>query len=309
MIGFLWLVSDLQGIVDPSHTEAIQSILSRYQRTFTLLEIGTDVRYLAALPYQKHMVGEVIALGQEEHTILRTVLPRYPSSISVMIPPVLTYRMLETLSRCEHFDVVIAHDLSSYGDIPSKKLIAVLVSLGEHVFMIPSSESHQEAMQGYTCMVHGLPERQALYLSVRPKKGFDLARYTQYKAPASMPRYLVSSSYTHKEFYKDGLMYPVPWIHGINLVTFCMFHGIHPDDEELRRQLVRCRERCQDHNDLVIGNFILQGCRLFPIDSKDDRRCADPYRFINVLLNAFKRNNRRLINPQEWIDTYYHQLV
>jgi hypothetical protein len=224
-----------------------------------------------------------------------------------MVPPQLTVDMLSRLSRCEHFDIVLVHDISSSLAADYAHLVSVLTSLGDHVFMAVESEKYDEHLKRreISCVVSGLPEKPSLYLSHLPKKGLDLARYTQNKARSLKPRYTVHSTYQHKQFFKEGLSGPVPWVHGINLVTFCMFHGVYPHDQVLRNELALLRQQSEDHNDAVIGNFILQGSRLLQIDSKDPRRNADPYNLLNAALDAFKRGNARLTDPQGWINGYY----
>lgn len=306
----LFVVQIVHGKLDPAHVDAVTAVISNYQRPFTLLEIGEQSSiYLAELPYQKRLIGELVSIGGDADALIRQVQPIYKTSVSIMVPPQLSLDMLDILSRCEHFDVVIVHDLSEYFTLPAQRIIATLTSLGDYVFMCAESEVFEKALQRNTrisCVAKALSTGPSMYLSSIPKTGLDLARFTQMKSPASKRRYEVHSTFNHKEFYKEGLPYPLRWVHGINLVTFCMLYGVYPGDDVLRKELLRLRKTCDDHNDIVLGNCILQGCRLFPIDTKDTRRNADPYNLLNAGLRAFKRGNTRMHNPQAWIDNYYN---
>ncbi len=302
----------LFGSLNPAHADAVMSVLKKYKRPYTLLEIGNDTcSYLQELPFLKRMVGAAIVLQGEVDEFVHTIQRRYPHTVSVMAPRSLTLSMLETLGRCEHFDVVIVHDISTSIPVPYRRLIAVLTALGDHVFISVESAEHEQILkkssrirQAVSCSC----DTPSLFLSTHQKKGLDLARYTQVKSRSSQPRYEVISSYQHKEFTKKGLQYPLTWIHGINLVTFCMLYGVYPNDQVLRSQLRGFRKSLGEHNDLVLGNFILQGTRLFPIDSHDARRNADPYELLNAALEAFKIGNTRLNDPKSWIDEYYQNV-
>ena len=91
-------------------------------------------------------------------------------------------------------------------------------------------------------------------------------------------------------------------------MTFTMLYGVYPNDTQIRREIRRLRKTCSEHNDFVIGNIILQGNRLIPIDFSDNRRDADFYDCVEAALNAFKRGNNRLEDPREWIGEYYQDI-
>jgi len=217
--------------------------------------------------------------------------------------------MLEMLGRCEHFDVVIVDDISSVVATPLSRLVAALVNLGDHVFMLAESESYEAVLSRSAKIKKIGSNSSALFLSNKPKKGLDLARYTQKKDPSKKgPRYKITSTFRKKEFIKKGLRYPTRWISGINLVTFTMLYGVYPADAHLRREIRRLRKTCFKHNDFVIGNILLQGNRLIPIDFSDIRRNANFYDCVESVLKAFKRGNYRLENPHEWIADYYEEI-
>lgn len=120
-----------------------------------------------------------------------------------------------------------------------------------------------------------------------------------------MPRYRVISNFKEKFFDKDALDKPLRWVDGINLITFALLKGVYPTDKMIRQQIIKAEKTHSQHNDLVLGNFILQGDRLIPIDVNDKRRDANLNKCIKAALRAFKEGNTRHKNPQQWIRAYY----
>ena len=59
---------------------------------------------------------------------------------------------------------------------------------------------------------------------------------------------------------------------------------------------------------MVLGNIIMQGERLIPIDCYDERRDADFTKCIACALAAFKEGNIRHTNPEKWIREYYESV-
>lgn len=297
--------------IPPSHAQEITKATGRYHRQYTVLEIGKgDCPYLTELSLSR-AVGAAVLLEGDADTLVRKVKDSN-RPLSVMAPPKLTIRMLETLGRCEHFDVVIVHDISSCVDTPLPRLISALTKLGDHLFVEAESPEFEKLLLKSTRIKKVVP-RSATYPSLyayhTKKRGLDLARYTQAKYYSGEPRYSITSSPYAKEFYKEGLEYPLKWIHGINLVTFVMFYGVYPTDAILRKQFLAFRQSHEEHNDLVIGNMILKGTKLYPIDMADSRRDADLYQCITTALRYFRKGNTRLKDPQVWIDGYYEDIV
>ena len=133
----------------------------------------------------------------------------------------------------------------------------------------------------------------------------DIARYTQKDhAINTQPKYHVKSSFTEKYFSKKALEHPLKWVDGINLVTFAMLRAFILKIVILENGC--CHEKNHPkHNDLVLGNIIVQGEVLIPIDLNDSRRDADLHRCISSALKAFKEGNTRHRNPERWMQDYY----
>lgn len=292
----------------PSSLADIQEVISRYRREITVLELGKHT--YSYLPYllSSQGVGAAIVVDGDQEKLYVQIQTSGHGRTALMTPTTLTVEMIEQLGRCEHFDVVIVHDITTYVTAPHERLIAALIALGDYVFLEAECPAYEAALKSSSLRQLGVASHYpSLFLSHKVKKHLELARYTQQPTSESR-RYEVQSTYLTKKFNKKGLPYPLRWIHGINLVTFIMFQGIFPDDSCIRMQLKNFKTVYADHNDLVIGNLILQGTRLIPIDMDDRRRGVRAARCLTTALRFFGEGNKRLLDPQLWIDCYYQAL-
>jgi len=102
----------------------------------------------------------------------------------------------------------------------------------------------------------GIQQNTAWYYFAGNKKGLDIARWDVKAPESSTPRYEIISTFTEKMLRKGS--FNSTWHPGINLMT-----GLHLGFYYLK------------HNDLVIGNFIMTGKTIVPIDFNDPRRNID----------------------------------
>ena len=145
-----------------------------------------------------------------------------------------------------------------------------------------------------------------IFYSYKKKTQLERARFTQtFKPSEARPTYRITSDFSTKSFSKGPLFKPTPWIHGINMVTFVMCSGVYPTDVMIRKRIAALRNAHLEHNDLVIGNIIMQGDKLIPIDFNDTRRSGNSVSCIAAALQAFHEGNRRLKDPTRWINDYY----
>ncbi len=294
---------------DAGHIDAIYQVLNNYKREATILEIGKGAsEYTLELPDNHTRIALLVQGGAPQ--LINKIKKRQIHSITVLAPDTLTVKALEILGRCEHFDVVIVHDISSIVQDTSPCLINALIKLGEYVFMRADSQSLEEALRDtdhIRQVVQRTDDTAPLFLSHCPKPGIDLSQYRKArKYPPSEKgfRYKLESTFSHKYFLKDRDN-PLPWIHGINLVTFVMLQGVYPTDESIKKWFLSFEETYPYHNDLVLGNVIVRGDKLDPIDFEDLRRYANLSNCIHAAVQAFNKNDRHNTDPNEWIADYY----
>lgn len=273
----------------------------------TVLEIGrSTIEYAFSLASLPKIVWIALMLEGNVHEVLEHIKNEHLSNVTVLNPRYAQYDVFFNLSRCEHFDIVIVHDIFDLIQSKKEQLIDVFIKLGDYVFFQTGHKEIEGILRKKRIVQVAVAEQSSLFLSHKPKVSLDIARYTQKDRPVrTHPKYHITSTFTEKLFYKKELEQPTKWVEGINLITFGMLKGIYPDDGAIRRELVGLKKTHADHNDLVLGNIIVQGERLVPIDFHDERRDADCKQCIAAAIHAFKDGNIRHSNPEKWIREYY----
>lgn len=286
--------------------QTVGATIRPYKRRITVLEIGTSVpTYTPIISTNYNTICVVMLLdGAQEY--VRTLNRSMQSTITLLAPTRLNLEALSILGRCEHFDMVIVHDIHAHiKDATHAAIVDAYLKLGEHLFIEVSKPLVEQEMVKRRMKLVARDGSTALYQSYRKKPGLDIARFSQKdRTRSTKPRYTIESTLEDKLFSKKGLDEPTRYIAGINLVTFVMLNGIYPEDMSIRKQL-SAMNRKYDHNDLVLGNIVVQGNKLYPIDFNDKRRDADVQHCITAALKAFKTGNTRQRNPERWMQEYY----
>lgn len=279
----------------------VKKLLRQYTREVTILEIGyKKCPYLDSF---MELPGQTIGLyiGGIPQKVLKTALQTRPSRLLLLSPVSNTYDLLFSLGCCEHFDIVIVHDLR-LDESAYKPCITAFLRLGDHLFVEAASTEQARICSSFGMTAQGTSQGLCLFYKHKQKTTLEKARFTQ-PSPSKIP-YHIESSFSTKMFSKGPFFQAIPWIHGINMVTFIMLSGIYPSDSMIKKQLVTFEKLYSNHNDLVLGNMIIRGNTLVPIDFEDERRSGKASKCINAALSAFNRGNR-LKNPQKWINDYY----
>ncbi len=293
-----------------NYLSAIGDVMKKFKRRVTVLEIGrTQAEYSLTLAkiYKTACVAFLFDGGSQ--SLVQQIKADEYANVTVLAPRGIHHESLVTLGRCEHFDVVIIHDISSYIHANGAKILDAFTKLGDYVFIETSHHGMQNELKRKRIPLVAQNGNTALYLSYKPKTSLDIARFTQKEHPINRhPKYHIKSSHNEKYFIKKNAERPVKWVDGINLVTFAMLRGVYPDDFLIRKQLADMKKRHSDHNDLVLGNIIVQGERLVAIDFHDERRDADAQKCLAAALRAFTEGNQRQKNPEKWIREYYESV-
>ena len=282
--------------LDPAHLSAVSKVIKRYKRLITVLEIGKSCEYIPQLA-EKEIIGIALIVG--DTCSGGTCLPK---NTTVLAPQELTLGQLTMFAQCEHIDVVIVHDSTLLIKGPLASLVGTLINLGEHIFIEAETSTLEEVLLQSALMNKVVEEGTPLFYSYKPKKYLTYTRFTQ-KRP-SQTQYKVESTYKTKQFIKEEAN-PLPWVHGINLVTFVMLNGIFPTNDRIKQQFLSFRTTHPQHTDLVLGNIIVQGDNLIPIDLTDARRRAPLSWCITAAVRAFDKSRE---DPRKWINEYYKML-
>lgn len=300
--------NERSGVKNYTIDNALESLIKEYKRPITILEIGlreTPVIFQYAVNQNIVCIGMLIEGGEGE--AMSALVRKGYRNMMILAPHNIAQKDLETLGQCEHFDIVIVHDITLCLPFNLPRTVDALLSLGDHCFVDVQAESIIADIQ----KKHFLKRRNGEhFLHIHTPKAFlDRARFTQKQQMIKPKPYKIRSTYTEKFFSKSTRRRPTRWIEGINLVTFAMLKGVYPADARIRQQIKLIEKSYPEHNDLVLGNIIVQGDKLIPIDMGDKRRNADINHCVTAAMHSFKAGNKRLVNPERWIKSYYNSFV
>ncbi len=315
LVGAPLRAESIQPVRELHHSSAVTNLLEKFTRRVTILEIGrTEAPYTLSLAGESKAIWVSLLAAGGGQDVVREVRKRALHNVTVLAPTRVDYTLFETLGRCEHFDVVIVHDLFPLIQGDYARYVKALCALGDYVFIESSiHELLEELKKSEISLVSNASKESSvssLFLSDKPKVNLEVARFTQRlrRRKRMVPRYRVISDFHEKFFLKRSHGKRVRWVDGINLVTFVMLKGRYPFDALLRQQIMKAEKMHPDHNDLVIGNFVVQGDRLIPIDFGDHRRNESFSACIGAVLLAFQEGNSRLSDPGKWMRSYYEYL-
>lgn len=289
----------------------IESFARNYRRPFTVFELCDSLdnaQLLTMLDHERSLTLVVCAL--EPHQKLNDRIMSYQNLI-VVNPPYTTVAMLNMLARCEQPDLVVVHDVPAYCEPLFKQYMDHILRLGDYC-MLDFTTSHADAMQQcmndkrFVSLVHHDHDTGGMLLFKTHKEGLAKARWTskmKRKNPERI-RYHVQSDFEHKTMIKDIDFHAIEsnWERGINLITFVMLYGIYPTDAMIMRQLKMLKSI--NHNDLVMGNLLIQGRRIVPIDFNDKRRNIRSDICVDALLKVFQLHDLRMQSPERFMNEY-----
>lgn len=288
-------------------TEYIKTFLTQYSRPITFLELGVESRYTGALAAQRDAVGVMYSMRASvgkmiAHKLAATQL----SNIVVLNSDQFGTHELETIGRCEHFDVSIIDEETFLG-FSIAQALPHLLHLGDYLFCIVSAETAELILKTAQEMAIAViiddiaNSNKKICRCDSLKKGLDIARWNMYGVHSSnYTRYTICSSFSSKTLRKSSTH--TPWIPGINMVTFIGCRGILPTDDDIMRMINRMKKI--EHNDLVLGNMIVQGNTLALIDFDDARRYIRQRKCLRLAQWFFKSGIRFNRTPEDALHEY-----
>lgn len=283
--------------------EAMQALLIEYKRPYTVLDIGSSDPKKNFI-YAQNPKATLISLPTAGHdSAFLKIIGSALKNIVLLKPECINTALIERLGRCEYPDIVIVHELPEIkkGD---SQFIGALLSLGDFL-CIKACKKNIEAcisvIQNYyadKCDI--LKVDTDFCLMHTPKKGLDIARWNLVGKPKSVtPRYIVNSNFAEKKLIKKDIV--TDYVQGFNLLTCTMLQAIYPTDKIIRAHIEPLKKL--NHKDLVIGNFVVQGEKIVPIDFNDARRRGDAERCVKAALYFFS-HDRRFKNMKKSLKKY-----
>ena len=304
--------------------QIINSILSKYSRPFTMLDIGAAQGYYsfrAAFSYPKSAF--VMIEGNNEHypfvgsQLFDLCQANTSLNNIMMLNKALTIQHARRLSECEHFDVVLALNIIHWFGESWKEIVDIILNMGSNIIIetppqeaiiSDKSNQHRYEIENYllskNALVIGEVHRHTSDVSAKiylipAHKGF-LERKTWLIPLMKEKTHLIEADFDKKSLFKK-LNYPADtyqkndWIPGINLVTFKMYNGTYPTSAMLKCLLADARD--ESHNDWMINNMILQGNKLQLVDFNDPtHNPGGPGGGYNASIQELYDNHRMLMD-------------
>lgn len=269
--------------------EAIHDLMGRYHRAVTVLEVGrSSEAYLFTLA--KRYPGSYILMDRKLSQSAEQLEELFYKNIVFLHPPKIDTGLIAELGKCEHFDVAIIHQGDHLFD--SEQIFAsslqLLLALGDHIFVEIPQHLVAVAKAVHACDVVQTSATSCFCYFEMHKTCITKARWTA--AEEGTTSYGIVSNFEEKRMAKQSTGTTSTWIPGINLLTFLMLRGVYPTDDMMREQLKTFKHI--DHNDLVIGNMVVQGRQIVPIDFADKRRNISPEVCIKAALKTLIKDKR-----------------
>lgn len=303
------------GYADPSFYKEVVTFAQKFQRQISILEIVEDeVKYSFSLSRNcPNAAICIILLNGNGNLITKAIEGNGYRNITLCEPNLELGEILSTLPRCEHFDIVIIHDaVKKIFNNNSLESLRSVFNMGDNTFIEAKNKFWTQIFsdQLYRDRLQIVKSKNKINFAHYqcPRESLNIARWTQKQIDKNRSNYRITSNFKTKKFNKIGLESPIDWKSGINLVTFIMLRGLYPSDDSVTKQLQKIQERFPDHNDLVLGNFIVRGCKLDAIDFNDKRRKSNSKYCISKALAVFDRRKRRFYDPEQTIQNYYNEI-
>jgi hypothetical protein len=274
----------------------VHSILQRYKRPFTLLDIGAAQGYFSMRAAE--IYPESVFVMMEGSNAVYPQISKQLGSICelnhhlgnlIWLDKPLILEDLKNIRTCEHFDVVLLLNIVHWFPNQWKEIIDIVYSMS-HLTILevppiePSLPSEQlqlrKQIHAYLSTlasesVQGVPRHTHLslyttYYILENKGPFSIHRTSLIHPAYGDRQHWIHCDYKTKQLQKIDqvapfLNYTSDWQPGINLITYLMLQGAHPSREEITQVL----PVEYAHRDWMLNNMILQGRRLVLIDMND----------------------------------------
>lgn len=293
-----------------SNYQHIESLVNKYTIGVTVLEIANseDTLYSFELAKMSNCVCIILLMNYGANSVIQRIKKDNIKNIIVLEPRDLDGQMINALSKCEHIDVSIVHDYFEHFQSFWKSTADLFLNLGNHVFFEIDYDHATDMLSYKNPQLRMIENRfnKLLFYYQTEKKFLEIARFTQFnKARSYTQNYEIKSDFNEKLLLKKNPETITPWIAGINLITFVMMRGVYPTDDIIRSEIINIEKAYPYHNDLILGNMVIQGHTIIPIDFNDKRRSASMPKMLTRAINFFNGDNWRLKNPAEKINKYY----
>ena len=281
--------------------EIVKSIAERYDRPFSVLDIGANLGYFG-FRLMEDFDCQVTFI--EGHPTYADALEEQckQNQAGILLTRHFNQEDLRLLGEVEHFDIVLALSVVHHiqGDV--NKTCRLIEKLGDHViFEMPNEknacgqrqvhawyagDNWEHIGSGESHLLDG--KKRPIYLSQQSRETMG-ARYIG--VPAGHPTTVrIESDYERKRIsWRNFKEEPRNWLHGINLATFRHFMGRYPSQQTIMENIETIvRARDTEHGDVRPHNFII-GNYLYLIDENDPQHNPSAFKSDLECLDEIKR--------------------
>lgn len=260
--------------------DLIQPVFQRYNRAFTLFDIGANSGYFGVRAAEEYGAVSLMVDPLD-------LLPYRTDLSACCMRKRLTSHDFKEVANTEHFDVTLLLSVLHYFSPDEwKDVLHATLNVGDHVIVeypLPSEdccnrdlareqyaflESLPSETLGMSPGYGGEPNSRKMVLFTTNKSWMSGVGF-RYGLFAKDGVYVVSN-YDKKEVFKRTES-PRPWKHGINLNTFLHLGGVWPTRLALIKMMLDAVRLDQRHGDVTLWNCITDGQGISLIDRNDPR--------------------------------------
>lgn len=274
---FLFAIIALFPLRADDKYETLCHYLNQFSRPFSLCELSPSGLQPYAFRIAASYPSEIV-FHKEGQGFLE--LCKYKSALKniVLLTRPLNTERLQLLTECEHFDISLLlnfFDETAHQSIEELELVLHLAWLNfieiKSWVASPWREKAIQFLESKGAKRIYQSEESSLYLYVQTSAALKRKYWIRQPLP---PLYPLIVSYDKKWLIKPigeefGGDIKVPWISGINLVTYKMMEGKYPSKELLTKWFTDLKK--VETSDWVMHNMIVTGSALHFIDTLDPR--------------------------------------
>lgn len=281
----------------------INSILSQYKRSFTMLDIGASQGYFTFRAAEKYPHSVFVMLkGSNKYypkisEQLHSIFNENTNADNIIwLDRSIRSSDFVRLSQCEHFDVIVAQNILHWFPKDWKTLFDSFLKMS-HVTIIElppvdngldenqfklRTDIHNYLRNRANQKLHGVsrhtnPNKKTSYYIFINESGRSYLDKTSMVHPSFGDReHLVTFDFSEKHLIKSNLASDLKyvksstWHPGISLITYLCLNGQYPHRKDLSNNLLEDNE----HFDWMPNNMILQGSKMQLIDKGDPKNEA-----------------------------------